>query len=181
MTVDTAFWRNNAACRSYDPDLWFRPSAAERAKEICNECPVREECGRTADAGGETVGVRAGFDLSVLAERKALHDLTGSTRQAPRPAPTKPCGKCGRQFNNRQLMRWCPYCRDMVEAAPVRAHVVALNRAGLTLLEVATLAGMTYSSLRHLMHGNRDQLVGYTSRVRAERIFAIPVPQAAAS
>ena len=61
-------WRNAAACWGTDPDLWFLPDRPQgrrrrrdtrarmriaRAKLICKECPVREECldwAITADA-----------------------------------------------------------------------------------------------------------------------------------
>ena len=44
-------WRQSAACRSADPDLFFPVSASgpaisqiAKAKAICSECPVRREC-----------------------------------------------------------------------------------------------------------------------------------------
>ena len=46
MTAET--WRDQAACRGMDPDL-FHPhrgeaEAVKRAKAVCAECSVREEC-----------------------------------------------------------------------------------------------------------------------------------------
>lgn len=39
-------WRLDAACRDADPDLFFveRGASTRRAKAICAECPVAEEC-----------------------------------------------------------------------------------------------------------------------------------------
>jgi len=44
-------WRDDAACGHTDPDLFFRPgttglavSQMERAKRICQACPVRTPC-----------------------------------------------------------------------------------------------------------------------------------------
>jgi WhiB family redox-sensing transcriptional regulator len=39
-------WEDQAPCISYDPDLFFAPRARaeRRAKEICADCPVRDEC-----------------------------------------------------------------------------------------------------------------------------------------
>lgn len=44
-------WRDDALCRDTDPDLFFPVGTTgqalvqiERAKNVCNECPVRLEC-----------------------------------------------------------------------------------------------------------------------------------------
>jgi WhiB family transcriptional regulator, redox-sensing transcriptional regulator len=44
-------WRNRAACRHYDPDLFFPEGAAgpaqqqtEQAKRVCQSCPVQAPC-----------------------------------------------------------------------------------------------------------------------------------------
>jgi hypothetical protein len=45
-------WRNRAACRGTDPELWFPASSSgavydrqvTAAKAICSNCPVRAEC-----------------------------------------------------------------------------------------------------------------------------------------
>ena len=40
-------WRDAAACRHHDPEMWFphESAPAKPAKDICNDqCPVRVEC-----------------------------------------------------------------------------------------------------------------------------------------
>ena len=39
-------WRDRAACRGADPDLFFpeRGESAESARRVCARCPVREPC-----------------------------------------------------------------------------------------------------------------------------------------
>ena len=44
-------WRNRAICRDTDPDLFFPIGTTgqalvqiERAKEVCDECPVKTDC-----------------------------------------------------------------------------------------------------------------------------------------
>ncbi|MCA1692194.1 MAG: WhiB family transcriptional regulator [Actinobacteria bacterium] len=39
-------WRDDAACRGLDPDVFFPASDDEAgvAKAVCETCPVREEC-----------------------------------------------------------------------------------------------------------------------------------------
>ncbi|XKK60924.1 WhiB family transcriptional regulator [Streptomyces sp. ARC32] len=69
-------WRELAACRTEDPDLFFPigttgPAAlqTEQAKAVCRTCPVREQCLRWALDTGQTLGVWGG--TSEL-ERRAL-------------------------------------------------------------------------------------------------------------
>lgn len=69
-------WREQAACRSEDPDLFFPigtsgPSLlqTQQAKAVCRRCSVREQCLRWALETGECTGVWGGTsDL----ERRAL-------------------------------------------------------------------------------------------------------------
>lgn len=55
-------WRNRAACRGVDPDIFFPISDedAGQAKAICAECPVREACLEWALATRERDGVWGG-------------------------------------------------------------------------------------------------------------------------
>ncbi|HET6811002.1 MAG TPA: WhiB family transcriptional regulator [Acidimicrobiales bacterium] len=55
-------WRNRAACRGVDPDIFFPVSDEEavQAKIICGECPVREACLEWALATRERDGVWGG-------------------------------------------------------------------------------------------------------------------------
>ena len=57
-----ATWRNRAACRGIDPDIFFpvTDEEAEPAKAICNVCPVRETCLEFALAAREREGVWGG-------------------------------------------------------------------------------------------------------------------------
>ena len=57
-----ASWRNRAACRGIDPDIFFpiTDEDAEPAKAICNACPVREACLEFALAAREREGVWGG-------------------------------------------------------------------------------------------------------------------------
>ena len=82
-------WRNEAACRNSDPDLFFpkeTPHSKRRsyvrvtvenerkAKEICGSCSVLEECLTEAMVIGPKLGwygILAGLTAK---ERKQLHD-----------------------------------------------------------------------------------------------------------
>ncbi|MCW5250218.1 MULTISPECIES: WhiB family transcriptional regulator [unclassified Streptomyces] len=69
-------WRQHAACRTEDPDLFFPIGTTgpalvqtERAKAVCARCAVREECLRWALGTERTLGVWGGTDE---AERRTL-------------------------------------------------------------------------------------------------------------
>lgn len=55
-------WRQRAACRGVDPDVFYPVSdeEAEEAKAICRVCPVRESCLEYALANRERDGVWGG-------------------------------------------------------------------------------------------------------------------------
>ena len=52
-------WRQRAACRGIDPDIFYPASEeeADEAKAICAQCPVREACLEYALANRERDGV----------------------------------------------------------------------------------------------------------------------------
>lgn len=62
MTTLTTSWRDRAACRGIDPDIFYPVSDedADAAKGICSACPVREACLEYALANRERDGVWGG-------------------------------------------------------------------------------------------------------------------------
>ena len=63
--ADVTEWRELAACRTADPDMFFpMPEDLEgitRAKAVCAGCPVQEECLSYAVETNQTEGVWGGF------------------------------------------------------------------------------------------------------------------------
>ena len=62
-------WRSLAVCRGTDPDLFFPVGTTgqalvqiARAKEVCDECPVRVECLDYAIATNQDSGIWGGLD-----------------------------------------------------------------------------------------------------------------------
>jgi len=60
-------WRTDSACRTTDPDLFFPVAAGAvanrqiaRARRICADCPVREECLDFALRTQEPAGIWGG-------------------------------------------------------------------------------------------------------------------------
>ncbi|MEV5440930.1 WhiB family transcriptional regulator [Streptomyces sp. NPDC052682] len=79
-------WRNHAACRHEDPDLFFPIGTsgpallqAEQAKAVCRRCPVRDDCLQWALDTGQTIGVWGGTNET---ERRALKRRAASRRGA---------------------------------------------------------------------------------------------------
>jgi len=80
---DRASWRESAACRFLDTELFFPIGKAgrareeiQRAKEVCASCPVRQACLTFALDTHQAYGIWGGYDED---ERRLL------LRQHPRP------------------------------------------------------------------------------------------------
>jgi WhiB family redox-sensing transcriptional regulator len=76
MNFPRGHWRERAACRSEDPELFFplgevglSRTQIERARAVCHRCPVMTACGSWALRNGESDGVWGGM---TAAERRAL-------------------------------------------------------------------------------------------------------------
>ena len=72
-------WRDHAACRDTDPELFFPIGNAgpalhqlDRAKQVCAGCPVRTSCLEWALASGQEAGVWVGTSED---ERRALRRM----------------------------------------------------------------------------------------------------------
>ena len=58
-------WREHAACRGHDPDLFFpgsepTPARIASAKAVCATCPVQDECLTYALETNQTEGIWGG-------------------------------------------------------------------------------------------------------------------------
>jgi hypothetical protein len=42
IRAETPGWRERASCLQYDPDIWFENRRV--ARQICNDCPVFDDC-----------------------------------------------------------------------------------------------------------------------------------------
>jgi WhiB family redox-sensing transcriptional regulator len=79
-------WRNRAACRTEDPDLFFPIGTSgpalmqtEQAKAVCRRCPVREPCLQWALDTGQSIGVWGGTSET---ERLALKRRIAARRSS---------------------------------------------------------------------------------------------------
>ena len=66
-------WRDEAACREHDADLWFSTSKRDerRAITICNRCPVMATCHSWARDTNQHFGVWGGAQLTEQDPRRA--------------------------------------------------------------------------------------------------------------
>ncbi|MFI9169493.1 WhiB family transcriptional regulator [Streptomyces lincolnensis] len=79
-------WRDHAACRHEDPDLFFPIGTTgpalvqqEQAKAVCRRCPVRQECLEWALDTGQAIGVWGGTSEN---ERRALKRRAAARRRS---------------------------------------------------------------------------------------------------
>jgi WhiB family redox-sensing transcriptional regulator len=101
------WWRDDAACLSVDPAVFYDDQATSQAKAVCRACPVRDECLTEALARGERFGVWGGTDEE---ERRSLARSTHGTPERYQ------VGKCR-----------CPACARAYAAK--RAHTRELERS----------------------------------------------------
>ncbi|MDQ0785349.1 WhiB family transcriptional regulator [Streptomyces sp. B3I8] len=83
-------WRDRAACRTEDPDLFFPVGTTgpallqiEEAKSVCHGCPVRDECLEWALEAGQDIGVWGGLtelERRALKRRRATASRRGGAR-----------------------------------------------------------------------------------------------------
>ena len=76
-SYDQASWRESAACRHVDTELFFpigKAGAAlaegQQAKRICAGCPVRQACLTFALSTNQLYGIWGGYDED---ERRPMH------------------------------------------------------------------------------------------------------------
>jgi len=74
-------WAARARCADADPELFFPPGdgPATEARQICSQCPVRDDCLTYALDAGEQYGIWGGLDPT---ERRNLRRRHRSNRTA---------------------------------------------------------------------------------------------------
>ena len=78
-------WRDRAICRDTDPDLFFPVGTTgqalvqiARAKEVCNECPVKVDCLEYALETNQDSGIWGGLAEE---ERRAIRRQTAARQR----------------------------------------------------------------------------------------------------
>ncbi|MDZ7732322.1 MAG: WhiB family transcriptional regulator [Acidimicrobiia bacterium] len=85
LTLDDDRWRDHAACRDTDPDLFFPVGTTgpaieqiENAKAVCDECEVREPCLEFALSTNQDSGIWGGTSEE---ERRKLRRERAAARR----------------------------------------------------------------------------------------------------
>lgn len=119
---DPDAWRQRAACREHDPDLWFPSPNDTRTRDtalrICHGCPVVGECRAEATRVRATYGVWAGAFIDQLG---AFH--TGAGRRH------RPCGTLAayrRHLRNGEKL--CGACKDAAREAYLQRYRKSVER-----------------------------------------------------
>ncbi len=91
-------WREAAACRTEDPEIFFGSSQTDagkadirHAKVICWRCPSRPECGQWALAEGIPHGVFGGMsdaERRAILRRRGIHLTEADGTDEPKPRLT---------------------------------------------------------------------------------------------
>lgn len=107
-------WRSYALCGQVDPELWFpfnnRKSQADRAKRICGDCPVQNECLSEALRNGDEYGIWGGCTAM---ERRRLSRSMAATHLRKPPDSVQPCGtKAAYARHHRNQETPCKLCRE---------------------------------------------------------------------
>lgn len=78
--LDRGTWRDEAACRKSDPEMWYSDDTYSgiAARTICGDCPVRVDCLR--DGITDPFGIWGGWSA---AERRRLRErMRGLDKEA---------------------------------------------------------------------------------------------------
>lgn len=136
-------WTTRAACRTEDPEL-FWPAAErnpwdqqqiEKAKAVCNACPVKADCLEWALANEPDEGVwgaHTGRERSELRARRQRHAPKPSRDDTPLGPPTARagCGTAnGHRNHDRNHEQRCQPCETARLKAKEAAAQVAADRA----------------------------------------------------
>ncbi|MGW5316746.1 WhiB family transcriptional regulator [Nocardia thailandica] len=146
-------WRNQAACRGSEPELWFALSSNSNdhalAREMCEGCPVRISCGQHAHDSRQKYGIWAGFDM----EHQRRSFLTWARKAGIVADPLVTCRSCGGEFQARHTVHVCPACRGgRIPAAPYREWLEGQLDYGFTLTELAGMVGLARPTLHSIIH-----------------------------
>ena len=76
-------WTKHALCARHDPDMWYPKRGdwrtEDKAKDICNRCPVKEQCLQYATENDEQWGIWGGVNFEKAPQfpcAAGLHEKT---------------------------------------------------------------------------------------------------------
>jgi WhiB family redox-sensing transcriptional regulator len=168
-------WRNQAACRNEEPDLFFPAGATgpallqiEEAKNVCRRCPVVQQCAAWALGTNQEHGVWGGYSET---DRRRIR--RGGN---PNPRPAE-CGtRLGYQRHQRNSTTPCPPCCDAHTAytaelerkkaaekqriAERADHMRRMAARGLGYRDIGARLGISVSLVCKTLRAPREQHLG---------------------
>jgi WhiB family transcriptional regulator, redox-sensing transcriptional regulator len=127
MTAAMTGWRDLAACRTVDPELFFPSTGAdsaatqiEEAKRVCAACPVREACRDWALRQRERYGIYGGMTENERRADASAAPRTSALCRSGRHLKTGP-GRCGACATDYQRGREQGRTRDQADVYARRA------------------------------------------------------------
>ena len=119
LTFRRADWQAQGACRGYDPNWWHPPRGAnhntDKAKAICADCPVADECLTYAIDNGERRGIWGGVSIDTHRRRQAKALTPKPPRSPGRPFVALPIAhgtNGGYQQEKHRGLTPCDECRE---------------------------------------------------------------------
>jgi WhiB family redox-sensing transcriptional regulator len=118
-------WRDRAACRGTDPDLFFpdRGESADPARQICARCPARQPCLAYALDTGITHGIWGGLTER---ERRVLRAPRQRASRRERDRAIAAADAAG--YTRQEIVRTFGLSRTSVSRILLRAADVAGRR-----------------------------------------------------
>jgi WhiB family redox-sensing transcriptional regulator len=177
-------WDEKAACLGVPTEVFFpesRNDPAIDARQVCAGCDVLTQCAAAALAADDQAGVRAGFRLWVTGERRSLRRFVNGEPESSDTRIVK-CIGCDSEFeeSRKHPPLLCAECRGLLPADPVRAHLRALQKAGLTNQQIIHLSGVSWGTFSGVLYGVRGKLRPHVTKQIADKIMAVAVPAVAA-
>ena len=114
-----ADWMSDAACRDTDPNDWVteHSTGMSKQREMCAECPVRQECLDYAMAEPTLKGMWGGLTAT---ERTAIRGAARGGRRGPVPGSKPRKAKCntsaGYAAHRRRGEDACDLCKQAYAA-----------------------------------------------------------------
>lgn len=104
-----AEWVNDAACKGMETDLFFPPVGSNnlQARQVCDACPVLEQCRNYARQNSERHGVWGGE--SPKERRSGERGISRRSLESPIPA-SKHGSEGGYQMHRRRGEQACTPC-----------------------------------------------------------------------
>lgn len=126
---DPDAWRQRAACREHDPDLWFPNPGDEATREaalrICRYCPVMADCRAESERIGAPWGIWGGETQKQRSTRTGIPSRVLADREM-RGAHLRPCGTHAAYM--RHLHSGEKPCQPCIDANRRHCHERELDR-----------------------------------------------------